>query len=66
MKERDLTLDPMKGLAIFLVVFGLVSRVTYGPDQFPLRPLVFSLHMPLFFFVSGYLSARKLECIYDY
>ena len=65
MKERDLTLDPMKGLAIFLVVFGLVSRVTYGPDQFPLRPLVFSLHMPLFFFVSGYLSARKLECIYD-
>lgn len=65
MKERDLTLDLMKGLAIFLVVFGHVSRVTYGPDQFPLRPLVFSLHMPLFFFVSGYLSARKLECIYD-
>lgn len=55
----------MKGLAIFLVVFGHVSRVTYGPDQFPLRPLIFSLHMPLFFFVSGYLSARKLECLYD-
>lgn len=55
----------MKGLAIFMVVFGHVSRVTYGPDQFPLRPLIFSLHMPLFFFVSGYLAARKLGCTCD-
>lgn len=65
MRERDLTLDLMKGLAIFLVVFGHVTGVTSGQSQYPLRSLIFSIHMPLFFFVSGYLVSRKLESAND-
>ncbi|MDN0066647.1 acyltransferase family protein [Bacteroides gallinaceum] len=58
MKKRDLTIDLMKGIAIFLVVLGHVIWITSGQDEFPLRKLIFSVHMPLFFFASGYLTPK--------
>lgn len=46
-------LDNLKALGIFLVIFGHMV-----PDSF-LKQYIFSFHVPLFFFVSGYLFDRN-------
>ena len=43
-------IDVAKGLGIFLVIFGHI--ITYGS---PIFNWIFSFHMPLFFFLSGFL-----------
>lgn len=60
MKDRDLSLDFMKGFAIFLVVLGHVLQYTSGVEHHPFRDFIYSIHMPLFFFVSGFLASKKL------
>ena len=47
-------IDRLKGFAIFMVVFGHV--VVYGLRNYddPLRVFASSFHMPLFFFLSGF------------
>ena len=42
-------IDIAKGIGIFLVVFGHVTH------NIALREYIWSFHMPLFFFISGYL-----------
>ncbi|WP_428909803.1 acyltransferase family protein [Niallia sp. Krafla_26] len=64
--HRDNTLDIAKGIAIFLVVFGHILQYTVVPtgiDFFknPLFEVIYSFHMPLFMFVSGYLSTFSLQ-----
>ena len=54
-KERDKSIDSLKGLGIILMIIGHVNT--------PLRDFIFSFHMPLFFFISGYLY--KDRCIND-
>ena len=49
--SRDKSIDILKGFAIILMVFGHCPSIV--------RPLIFSFHMPLFFFVSGYLYKDK-------
>lgn len=44
---RNEYLDALKGVGIILMVIGHV--------QSPIRDFIFSFHMPLFFFISGYL-----------
>lgn len=54
--------DVLKGIAIFLVVMGHV--ITYGVyriDSALLFRLIGSVHMPLFFFISGYFSYKRLD-----
>ena len=51
MKDRDLTLDLMKGTAILAVIVGHLT--TFG------RQFIFSFHMPMFFIIAGYLYRRK-------
>ncbi|MBO4713005.1 MAG: acyltransferase family protein [Fibrobacter sp.] len=52
---RDETFDVLKGIAIILMIVG---HCEIGP----LRPFIFSFHMPLFFFVAGYfLKVRSLR-----
>lgn len=48
-------LDAMKGMGILLVVLGHVSLIE------PLNTVIYAFHMPLFFFISGFLffSSRK-------
>lgn len=46
-KERDSNIDALKGLGIVLMIIGHVNT--------PIRDIIFSFHMPLFFFVSGFL-----------
>lgn len=51
--ERNKSIDTLKGLLIFTVVLG---HVLLGAiDGNPLRYLIYSFHMPVFFFISGYL-----------
>jgi fucose 4-O-acetylase-like acetyltransferase len=45
-KERDVSIDALKGFAILAVIFGHIAS--------PLTNFIFSWHMPLFFFVSGF------------
>ena len=47
LEQRDYTLDALKGVGIILMIIGHVPS--------PIRNLIFSFHMPLFFFISGYL-----------
>jgi len=55
---RDYQIDAMKGVAIILVLFGHVTTPGFA-DR-----LLYSFHMPLFFFLSGYVafaSAQKYK-----
>lgn len=57
--KRILSLDYMKALAIFFVVLGhLIDGVDSADNVF--RTFIYSLHMPLFFIVSGFLSSKKI------
>jgi fucose 4-O-acetylase-like acetyltransferase len=54
---RDIQLDALRGLAIILVVTGHVlafSDVQHFQNK-PLFNIIYSFHMPLFFFISGFL-----------
>jgi len=54
-EQRDETFDVLKGIAILLVIVGHCETL-------PFRPLIYSFHMPLFFFVAGYfLKPRPLS-----
>jgi len=48
--ERDRSFDMAKGLGILLVILGHIPTVPYE-----LKKIIYSFHMPLFFFISGYL-----------
>ncbi len=49
---RNVTIDIVKGLGIILVVLGHNSWVG-SPDNAELSRVIFSFHVPLFFFLSG-------------
>lgn len=54
-EEREDTFDVLKGIAIILVIIGHC-------DLSPFRTFIYSFHMPLFFFVTGYfLKIRPLR-----
>lgn len=70
--DKNFTIDIVKGIAIILVVFGHLiqySIIPSGEDFFenPVFKIIYSFHMPLFIFVSGYLIAFSLKRrnIYD-
>ena len=46
MKDRDITLDVLKGIGIFLVVFAHTNNSR-------LSAVIYTFHMPLFFLISG-------------
>lgn len=65
-KNRDELIDVAKGIAIFLVVWGHIIQYTLAPTgadffQYPLFEIIYSFHMPLFMFVSGYLTTYSIE-----
>lgn len=71
--HRDANIDGLKFLLIFLVVLGHINEPNYS--ALPTR-LIYSFHMPVFIFLSGYLTSvhtdlkkllmwtLKLGCIY--
>lgn len=69
MKTRDYQLDNIKGLMIILVVLGHTIKqlfnfnITGGHILIPeyLYCLIYSFHMPMFIFISGYLSKHNTD-----
>ena len=66
MQDRNLVLDALKGLAIVLVIYGHViqrSMVVNGQDFFlnPAFKIIYTFHLPLFVFISGYLMFFSLR-----
>lgn len=61
-KQRDNTFDVMKGIAIYAVVMGHVMYFGIGglQDTAIMRIIAYT-HMPLFFFISGYFSYKRIE-----
>ena len=59
MAQRIYYLDNLKGLLIILVILGHAIQFTIPEyrDNLAFR-LIYSFHMPLFFFISGYLANR--------
>lgn len=66
-KERNPFLDILKGALIIIVVIGHVIQVNYPNtfDQVVFFRLIYSFHMPLFIFISGYIAylSEKEESI---
>ncbi len=63
--ERTLYLDACKGFLSFLVVFGHCVAL-YMEDDPVCRGLfwvIYSFHMPAFFFLSGYFSRRREKSV---
>lgn len=55
--EKDIKISNLKGLLIFLVVFGHLIEV-YKDTFHYLYVFIYSFHMPLFILISGYLAKR--------
>lgn len=56
-KERDGQIDQLKFLLICLVVFGhVLMTLDYGRAERAMFNLIYSFHMPLFVFISGYFT----------
>lgn len=57
MKQRIYALDNVKGFLILLVVLGhCIQFTTDGFDQVLLFRIIYSFHMPLFMWVSGFVN----------
>lgn len=55
--SRDIFVDMLKGLAILLVVFGHALQSTYPDfDNNIYFRIIYSFHMPLFMFISGWVA----------
>lgn len=58
MKQRILWLDNLRAISIFFVVLGHTVGL---PEN--VYKLIFSFHMPVFFWISGYLASDKIRYI---
>jgi fucose 4-O-acetylase-like acetyltransferase len=67
MPNKNPTIDIAKGIAIILVVYGHVIEHGIAPwsardfFQNPVFKIIYTFHMPLFIFISGYLMAYSLN-----
>jgi hypothetical protein len=58
--KRDYSLDAIKAFAIYLVVLGHIIQATViNFDENYIFKLIYSFHMPLFIFISGYVSYHE-------
>ena len=55
--KREIGIDVLKGLGIIFVMIGHIVGVSYFGDIYT---YIYSFHMPLFFFISGYLKYKKI------
>lgn len=56
--------DMLKGIAIFMVVMGhVITFCVREIDSTPLFKFIGQIHMPLFFFISGWFGYKTLETV---
>lgn len=56
---RDINIDCLKGFAIFCVVIGHILQISLPDyDHNIIFRFIYSFHMPLFFFLSGYVNYK--------
>lgn len=57
-KKRIEYLDALRGFTMLLVIFGHITLFSFNlsPDYSILCTLLYQFHMPLFFFISGFLA----------
>ena len=61
-KKRDYGFDNTKFLLIFLVVFGhILEEISLSGWLGIIRAVIYSFHMPLFVFISGYFSKSSIN-----
>lgn len=58
MKERNHSLDAMKGFVILLVMVGHIINLNKFEDPY-IYPLIEAVQMPAFFMISGYISGFR-------
>lgn len=56
--KREINIDVLRGLGIIFVILGHSVGINYFGDLFI---YIYSFHMPLFFFISGYLKYKKIN-----
>ena len=56
MKSRDAKIDGLKFLMIYCVVLAHIRYNDYGLE---LNKMIYAFHMPVFIFLSGYLTSLK-------
>lgn len=66
MENKNFTISTVRGIAIILVVYGHVIQRSMAPigEDFFLNPafkIIYTFHMPLFVFISGYVMAFSLS-----
>lgn len=54
-------IDALRGFAIFLVVMGHLIQMRWWPDGSVIKEYIYSFHMPLFMFISGFLSRKCIN-----
>lgn len=60
--KREKYIDVAKGLGILLVVYAhIISRCGLTAELGLVRRMIYSFHMPLFFFISGYCLGLKKD-----
>jgi len=60
MKERNFLIDNCKAISIFLVVFGHILE-NFAPYNKYILLIIYTFHMPIFVFFSGYLAKYDLK-----
>lgn len=61
MKQRLQYFDILKGIAIFMVVMGhVIAFCVRGIDRASIIKFIGEIHMPLFFFISGWFTFKLL------
>lgn len=59
LKQRNVYIDMTRGLAIILVVLGHAIQNTFQDyDENIIFRIIYSFHMPLFMFISGFVNYR--------
>ena len=62
--QRIQWIDQLKGIGIVLMLLGHVCNATFGVFPGIVNFIIYSFHMPLFFFLSGYTFSIEKYCNY--
>lgn len=61
MRQRSVSFDVLKGIAVLLVILGHVFRTSLRGAPSVIEDVIYSIHMPLFVLVTGYFATRPIH-----